>query len=338
MATLLSLLTPLMTLVWVGWLFAAVFMSDGQNSARSSTSASDDDADMPGSGLWDSRKLLARWETPLERDRYCRSRGNETNWAEKGVVNKPELFIAALVACLSAPSSGAADQLPSYAFASKATGTIELSVQHHSPLYAEFDRSTALSQRLTEALTNKGFVISQDKIAAKATLTFRGDIVLFGGPVYVKGAKVPIGDATEKALLAAREGGGVTQADVLQTAAGLVINKAGFDHAVTPFWRGLYLANMASAIGEATGVKGGFNKALTGDARGICLSRCDDWNKVNQAVYVWISLQAGESRTEIRVLTKAFSEIVAPDQVLDQALADGLNALKIVDLPASSAR
>ena len=251
-------------------------------------------------------------------------------------MNKPEIFIAALVACSSASLCGAADQLPSDAFTSKASGTIELSLQHHSPLFAEFDRSKVLSQRLTEALTSKGFVIAQDRTEAKATLTFRGDIVLVGGPVYVKGVKVPVGDATEKALLAAKEGGGVSKAEVLQTAAGLAINKAGFDGAVTPFWRGLYLANMASAIGEATGIKGGFNKALTNDARGICLSRCDDWNKVNQAVYVWITLQAGENKKEVRVLTKAFAEIVAPDQVLDRALADGIEAVKIVDSPANA--
>lgn len=253
-------------------------------------------------------------------------------------MNKGALIIAVLAACLSVPPSDAADQLPADAFSSKASGTIELSVQLHSPLYAEFDRSTTLSRRLTDALAGKGFVITQDKTAAKATLAFRGDIVLLGGPAYIKGVKIPIGDAIERTLLAAKESGGVTQADVLQTAAGLAINKAGFDSAVTPFWRGLYLANMASAIGEATGIKGGFNKALTGDARGICLSRCDDWNKVNQAAYVWISLQAGENKKEIRVLTKAFSETAIPDQVLDRALVDGIEALKIVDLPAGMVR
>ena len=274
----------------------------------------------------------------MERKRYHRSRGDETDWVEYATVKEPGLFIVALIACSSTSLCAAADQLPAEAFTSKVSGAIELSVQQHSPLYAEFDQSTTLSQRLTEALASKGFVITQDKAAARASLAFRGDIALLGGPVYVKGVKVLIGDGTEKALLAAKEGAEVKQADVLQTAAGLAINKAGFDAAVTPFWRGLYLANMASAIGEATGIEGGFNKALTGDPRGICLSRCDDWNKVNQAVYVWISLQAGEEKKEVRVLTKAFSEIVAPDQVLDHALADGLSALKIVDLQASAVR
>ena len=82
MATLPSLLTSLITLALIGWVFSAVFNGGSRNPARGSTTASDGDADMPRSGLWDSRKPLDRWETPLERDRYHRSRGSETNWAE----------------------------------------------------------------------------------------------------------------------------------------------------------------------------------------------------------------------------------------------------------------
>lgn len=88
---------------------------------------------------------------------------------------------------------------------------------------------------------------------------------------------------------------------------------------------------MASALGEVTGIKAGFNKALTGDPRGICLSRCEDWNKVNQTVYLSIMLQDVAARKEIRVLTKLISETVAPQAVLDRALADGVDAIKVVD-------
>ena len=82
MATLLSLLTSLITLALIGGLYSAVFKGGSQSPARGSTSASDGDADKPGSGLWDSRKPLGRCETTQERDRYHRCRGNEANWAE----------------------------------------------------------------------------------------------------------------------------------------------------------------------------------------------------------------------------------------------------------------
>ena len=238
-------------------------------------------------------------------------------------------FITVLLACLSLQPAHAAEQLPATAFTSRANGTIELSVPDHSPLYVEIEHSPALSIRLADALASEGFTMTQDKASAKAVLVFRGDIAMVGGPTYVKGVKVGIGDAVEKSLQAAKEAGGVTQTELVQTVAGLAINKAAFDAAISPFWKGLALGGMASALGESTGLKGSFNKALTGDPRGICLSRCEDWNKVNQTVYLWISLQAGETKTEIRVVTKALSETVAPDQVLDRAMTDGLEVLKL---------
>lgn len=250
-------------------------------------------------------------------------------------MSKDARFIAALlVSCTFSPSH-AADQLPATAFTSKATGALELSVMEHSPLYAEVERSPALSARLAAALASKGFSIATDKASAKAALIFRGDITLLGGPNFPKGIKVGIGDAVEKSLQAAKDAGGATRADVVQTVAALAINKAAFDAAVSPFWRGLALSGMATAIGESTGLKGSFNKALTGDARGVCLSRCEDWNKVNQTVYLWISLQTGGIKSEARVLTKVFSDIVAPESVMDRALEDGLGAVRVVDRSAS---
>lgn len=246
-------------------------------------------------------------------------------------MTKRELFVAFLAACAFIRPAQAAEQLPAEPIASKSTGSIEITVQQHSPIYAEVDRSSTLSLRLVEALAAKGFTITRDKADAKAVLTFRGDIALLGGPTFTKGVKVAIGDAVEKSLRDAKGNDNPTRSDVVQTVAAVAINKAGFVGAITPFWQGLYLSNMASALGEATGIKGGFNKALTGDARGICLSRCEDWDKVNQTVYLSIALQDAASKQEIRVMTKLFADAVAPQAVLDHALADGVNAIKLID-------
>lgn len=236
-----------------------------------------------------------------------------------------------LVVTLWLPRPGVAADLASGALTSVANGSISLSAQNHSPLFAEFDRSSTLSTQLREALVAKGFVLALDRTAARATLIFRGDLALAGGPVFYKGVKVPIGDATEKALQDAREGGGAPRAEAVQAVAGLAINSAALDAAMTPFWRGLALNGIASAIGEATGVKGRFNSALTGDPRGICLSRCEDWKKVNQTVYLWITLQSADIKQEVRVMTRAFSETLAPQDVLDRSLADAIAAVRLVD-------
>lgn len=246
---------------------------------------------------------------------------------------KDSLLVACLAACSAVLSAHAAEQPAADAVTSKSTGSIDISAQRHSPIYAEVDRSSTLSLRLVEALTAKGFATTHDKADAKAVLSFRGDIALLGGPAFTKGIKVAIGDAVEKSLLDAKDKGGLNRSDVVQSFAAVAINKAGWSRAITPFWQGLYLSNMASVLGDATGAKAGFNKALTGDPRGICLSRCGDWNKVNQTVYLWISLQDATDRQEIRVMTKLFSETVAPEAMLDKALADGIDAINLVEVP-----
>lgn len=240
---------------------------------------------------------------------------------------------------LTLPAASAADSvLPPQAFATQANGQIELSVQRHSPVFAEFDRSAALTRKLVEALTGKGFAIALTKSSAKSVLVFSGDIALMGGPNYFKGLKVPIGEATEKALQIAKDTPEITRADVVQTTTAIAINSAALSASITPFWNGLALNGIVSAIGSATGVSGAFNKVVAGDPRGWCLSRCEDWNKVNQTVYLRISMQSGDSKQDIRVVSKAFAEAVVPDQVLDRALIDGIAAIRVVDAPEAATK
>lgn len=241
--------------------------------------------------------------------------------------------IAAAIAALSVSNALADAEFPADAITSAANGGIALSAKQHSPLYAEFDRSATLSGRLQESLRVAGIEITQDRASAKATLVLRGDLAVVGGPVFYKGVRIAVGEATEKALREAKSEPAVSRADIVQAATGVAINAAALRASVTPFWQGLALSGMASAIGDATGMKGRFNTALTGDPRGICLSRCEDWKKVNQTVYLSITLQDAAGKQEVRVTTKAYSETLAPQEVIDRALADGNSAIKLMDGP-----
>ena len=215
-------------------------------------------------------------------------------------------------------------------FTAKATGQIELVAGRDSPIYAEFHGSPALTQRLREALQARGFELALDAGASKATLQFRGDVVLMGGPKFHKGVKAPIGEATEKALKLAKESGQVTTADVVQTTAGVALNAAALNASLNNFTRGLAISGLANALGDATGMRAWFNTAVAGDPRGICLSRCEDWNKVNQTVYLWVTLDSKTSgQKEVRVLSKAFSETVAPDQVIAYGVDKAIELIRI---------
>lgn len=243
------------------------------------------------------------------------------------------LLIAGVLSLPLPAAVAAGEALPPEAFTSKSTGEIELSLAQNSPIYVEFERSPTLSARLADALAAKGFVVVPERSTAAATLVIRGDIALLGGPDFARGVKAPIGEVAEKSVqLAKKSDVDVSRADLVQGTLGVAINAAGFNVAVTPFWRGLYLGNMVSVLAESSGIKGMFNRAVTGDPRGICLSRCSDWNKVNQTAYVWITFQAGDTKREVRVLTKAFSESIVPEQVVDRALVDAIAAMKLADV------
>lgn len=220
-------------------------------------------------------------------------------------------------------------KLPPGAVQAQATGKIELLPTTHSPLYVEFERSEVLSQALAAAMQAKGFDISKDRAGAKATLVIRGDLVMLGGPNFYKGVKVPVGEATEKSLNAATDGRSTSPAEAAQAAVSMVLESGVVRSAVSPFWRGLALGRMAEVLGDATGVRGAFNKALTGDPRGICLSRCEDWNKVKQTAYAFVSFTGPDGRQDIRVMATAVSETLAPEEVVDVALAHAIGAISI---------
>ena len=214
----------------------------------------------------------------------------------------------------------------------KANGQIELVVARDSPIFAEFQGSPALTQRLRESLQARGFELAPDAGSSKAALQFRGDIALMGGPKFYKGVKAPIGEATEKALKLARENGQVTTADVVQTTTGIALNAAAYNASLNNFARGMAITGMANALGDATGLHGWFNTAVAGDPRGICLSRCEDWNKVNQTVYLWVTLDSqAAGQKEVRILSKAFSETVAPDQVIAYGVDKAIELIRIVE-------
>lgn len=220
-----------------------------------------------------------------------------------------------------AQAEASASKLGAGAIQAQANGRIELGHDAHMPLFVEFDRSLALMQALVATLQALGVRTTPDRSEAKAVLAIRGDVVLLGGPVFHKGTKVPMGDATEKSLALAAANRSTTAGEAANAAVTVALGAAALKSATTPFWSGLALGRMADALGESTGIKGAFNTALTGDPRGICLSRCEDWKKVKQSAYAFATLTSTDGKQDIRVLATAFSETLAPEEVVGEALS-----------------
>jgi hypothetical protein len=207
------------------------------------------------------------------------------------------------------------------AIQAQANGRMEVRPDAHVPLFVEFDRSPALTQALVATLQAHCVRTTPDRSEAEAVLAIRSNVVLLGDPVFRKGTKVPMGEATEKTLAVAPTNRGYTAGDAANAAVTVALGAAALKSATTPFWSGLALGRMADALGDSTGIKGAFNNALTGDPRGICLSRCEDWKKVKQSAYAFATLTSSDGKQDIRVLATAFSETLAPEEVVGEALS-----------------
>lgn len=70
------------------------------------------------------------------------------------------------------------------------------------------------------------------------------------------------------------------------------------------------ISGMANALGDETGMRKWFDTAVAGDPRCICLSNCEDRNKVNQTVYLWVTLdsQAAGQKEVRKVLGCAWQQ------------------------------
>jgi hypothetical protein len=227
-------------------------------------------------------------------------------------------------------------KLPPGTVQAQITGKIQLLPAAHSPVFVEFDGSQVLTQALTAALQARGFEVIKDRAGARSTLVMRGDLVMQGGPVFYRGVKVSMGEAAEKSLKAAADGRSTSVAEGAQAAVSLALESGAVRSAINHFWRGLALGRMAEMLGDATGVRGAFNKASTGDPRGICLSRCEDWNKVKQTAYAFVSFTGPDGRQDIRVLATATAETLAPEEIVDEALVRAVGAIEIPDATPGS--
>ena len=105
------------------------------------------------------------------------------------------LAVTHAVAQTEAPPTTPSSKLAAGAIQTQVNGRIELRPDAHLPVFVEFDRSPALTNAMATALQAQGLQTTEDRSAARATLSIRGDLVMMGGPVFYKGAKVAMGHA-----------------------------------------------------------------------------------------------------------------------------------------------
>ena len=190
------------------------------------------------------------------------------------------------------------------------------------PVTVEYASSPKLTRLLQESLADAGFRMADADIKA-VSIHVRGVLQLTGKHT----ARIQIAELAEKGTLieSADAPRRLAPADVpYLIAVGTWLGRL-VDSGQLTRPGGAFL--FVDLVGQATGAKDWFNRAVGGDRRGICLINCDNWNKTRQATFHVIEVQDGEGRERIEVRSELHAEELQPGRVVSAGLTALLDTL-----------
>ena len=185
------------------------------------------------------------------------------------------------------------------------------------PVALEYADSPKLTELLRRSLSEEGFHVVQRDRQRAAVVRVRGVLQLTGKHT----ARIRISELAEKGTL-------VESADAPRTLApadvGYVIAAGN--------WLGRLVQTgqlaapvggvlLLDVVGQATGAKDWFNRAVGGDRRGICLINCEHWHKTRQAAYQVIELRDGAATHRVEIKSELLAEDLQPGRVVSAGLA-----------------
>ncbi len=240
--------------------------------------------------------------------------------------------VAVALACLmsaipagqaSEVNRGAASVAPGDAAnALSATVSGPITLPRDGPIVISYTDSPKLTTLLREALTAEGFRVGEEAPGA-AVVRVRGVLQLTGKHT----ARIRIAELAEQGTLV----------DVADAHRRLAPADIGYVIAAGKWLDRLVDAGQLSApvggvllfdvVGQATGAKDWFNKAVGGDRRGVCLVNCERWNRTRQAALHVVDFEAGSKRDRMEVKTELFAEALQPGAVVSAGLAALVAAL-----------
>lgn len=218
---------------------------------------------------------------------------------------------------------------PPHASAGAATAPISVTVAdpivltREAPIVVAYTDSPKLTGMLRQALAAEGFRVS-DRVDPETVLVrMRGVLQLTGKHT----ARIPVAALAERgtAASAADAHRALAPADVgYVIAAGHRITRlVGAGELGTPAGGVLLL----DVVGQATGAKDWFNKAIGGDRRGICLVNCEHWHKTRQSALHVVEVETGPERRRMAVKAEVLAEALQPGTVVSAGLAALVAAL-----------
>ena len=242
-------------------------------------------------------------------------------------------MIAGLTILVVAFGCGAAS-FPEGAIRTDSSGVIVLEKKQDFTVFAEFQDSPVLTDRLRSALIERGVRMASTEAEASGVLRLGGSLKLSGGPRYQKTLELNLGTATQKSLDMQPQKAAHDKDVSGREVAGIVHDAAlvavGYEIGVNKFVQGISISQLVASVGKTTGVTGWLNTKIFSDPRGICMgAACKDWNKVSQLVVLNATYKAGAKESELSVRSSVFEEILATDEILYAAIDAALRSIKV---------
>jgi len=181
------------------------------------------------------------------------------------------------------------------------------------PFHFEFEDSQLMTERLAEHAKAAGYETVNDASLAKTRVKVSGEIRLLGGPKFYRGMKVTLGKASQAALQASdgkrdNMAGEYVGAGVLSIGTALANSTLAL---------GVGLSNLGVLLADMSGFRPWFNGLLAGDPRGWCLSRCHQWNFVEQTASVKVTWEtAGGESDKAKGEASTFTEPLVVDDLV----------------------
>ena len=182
--------------------------------------------------------------------------------------------------------------------------------QHDKKLFITFDKSQAFAKLMQEKLSERGYVVVQEKAGADLTINFSGMFKLNGKNISTDVLKFAELDSI------AYKSEGETKVTASLLHAGATAGALGLS--IIP------ITELGVWLSQVTGVSGFFNKMITGDPRGFCMH--ENCEKIEQRAIVTVNTTNPDgSNGHIGMkLAVSFDEKIVIDQVIERVLAETL--------------
>lgn len=194
------------------------------------------------------------------------------------------------------------------------------------PVNVEFLGSPLLTEQLKPALAALGYTVVNEPVKNK--ITFKVNYFSQGGgskPVNVTLGPIIENNLKNQQAMPARQ-----ETNVTRSAGETLFLGTGFTALANAglLSKGFAVGNIAESIGQSIGLAGAFNKALTGDSRGWCMSRCEEWYKIRQEAALFVNVYAEDGGRGRMIRKQAFHEKLVPNQLMEAGLNEAFELLK----------